>query len=114
MSVVGPEVMLNKYNLEFKKMAIPVALQSHCGTSWEIQVLQPNRSWRERSSVEMRAAPALAGVVRRGGSGAHTVRPAGGPAHRRVRLAAALQQETSLLANLIGFSQMLLVCFLVS
>lgn len=65
-------------------MAIPVALQSHCGASWEIQVLQPNRGCRERSSVEMGAAPAPAGVVRRGGgSGAHTVRPAGGPAHRR-------------------------------
>lgn len=65
MSVVGPEVMLNKYNLEFLKMAIPVALQSHCGASREIQVLQPNRSCRERSSAEMRAAPAPAGVVRR-------------------------------------------------
>lgn len=87
MSVVGPEVMLNKYNLEFKKMAIPVALQSHSGTSWEIQVLKPNRSWRKLSSVEMRPAQEPVGV----GSGAHTVRPAGGPAHRLPALVSVLR-----------------------
>lgn len=54
MSVVGPEVMLNKYNLELKKKkkAIPVALQSHSSTSWEIQVLKQSQSLKKLSSVK--------------------------------------------------------------
>lgn len=33
-------------------MAIPVALQSHSSTSWEIQVLKQSRSLKKLSSVK--------------------------------------------------------------
>lgn len=60
MSVVGPEVMLNKYNLELKKkrqkkkQAVPVASQSHFSTSWEMRVLKPEQSLGKLCLVKIR------------------------------------------------------------